>query len=553
MDLAHAVEEGHFDKELYEQLSAQCVSIPPLRDRKRDLDDHIEHFISKYNNEAEKEVKGVTPEAMNLIMKYDWPDNVEELGNVIRRGVYIAQHEMLTAQEVFIGLQPLEGEHRLNLFHSEHVQRVFNSRRFPIILQVATVAFLGLILLLGLFGTQTATNNIALVLTWAIWWPMLVVSCLFTARFWCGVCPIATIAGVVSRFHNFDLKVPPFLRKYGIYISIAGFALIVWIEQATKMITSPLATSFLLLGILAAAIIAGLLFERRAWCRYLCPLGGMAGVFATTSIIEFRGNLDVCNNECKTHACFVGTDTVKGCPMYQGAFSLQNNEHCVLCGNCVKICENRSPRINLRPPAIELITSGEQSRRKAHSSRFSLAFFVPVLLGSLLAREFWESAIYERIEGSFGSNATASLVVLVVFSLAAFGILGAGGIIAIRKPEKLTDKFSWLALAFIPLVFAGELGHQLARLLLWAGQVVPILGRQIGFSYLQRFGIQIEPVMVHGVQFIVILSGAIITLIIGKRTIRDYTDTESKVPIWLLRALVLALSVTYLMFFIQGA
>ncbi len=88
-DLAIAVEEGHFHKELYEQLSAQYISIPPLRERKRDMDALIEHFIDKYNAEAEKEVKGVTPEAINLIMRHDWPDNVEELASVIRRGVYI--------------------------------------------------------------------------------------------------------------------------------------------------------------------------------------------------------------------------------------------------------------------------------------------------------------------------------------------------------------------------------------------------------------------------------------------------------------------------------
>lgn len=241
--------------------------------------------------------------------------------------------------------------------------------------------------------------------------------------------------------------------------------------------------------------------------------------------------------------------------MYQGAFSLQNNEHCVLCGNCVKICENLSPRINLRPPAMELVTSGEESRRKGHSSRFSLALFVPVLLGSLLAREFWESTIYERIEGSLGSNALGALTVLVVFSLATLGVLWAGGMVAIRKPGKLTDKFNWLALAFIPLTFSGELSHQLARLLLQAGQLIPILGRQIGFDYLQKpgFGIEATPMMVHGFQAMVILSGAIITLIVGKRTIQDYTDTQSKVPVWILRVLVVGLSVTYLMFFIQGA
>ena len=552
IDLEQATVEGSFNKELYERLSAQSASIPPLRDRKGDLGALVKHFISKYNGETQKEIEDATTEAMDLIMRHDWPDNVEELESVIRRGMHIAEGNILTAQEIFIGLQPLEGKYRLNLFHFENLQRIFRSRFFPAIFQVATVAFFVFILLLGIFGPQNPTSNIILILTWSIWWPMLVVSFLFTARFWCGVCPIAAIAGVISRFYNLGLKVPPFMRKHGINFSIAGFALIIWIEQATHMNASPLATSFLLLSILAAAIVVGLLFERRAWCRYLCPLGGMARVFATTSIIEFRGNLEVCSNDCKSHACFVGNDKVKGCPMYQGAFSIQSNENCVLCGNCVKICEKHSPRINLRPPAIELAGGDDRSRRSEYSSHLGLPLFVPVLVGSLLSREFEKLAIYGKISDAMG-HALSSFIMLVAFTLLIFGVLWLGGIIAIRKSSQLLHKFHWLALAFIPLAFAGELGHQLARLLLWAGQLIPTLGRQIGIDYLERFGIQATPAVVHGFQFMVILFGAIITLYVGKRTIIDYTDTQSKFPVWILRTLVLMLSVTYLVFFIQGA
>ncbi|HIE26525.1 TPA: cyclic nucleotide-binding domain-containing protein [Candidatus Poribacteria bacterium] len=553
IDLAQAVEQGRFDKDLYEQLSGQSVSIPPLRGRKKDLSALVGHFILKYNQESQKEVKGVTPEAMNLIMSYDWPGNVEELESVIRRGVHISEDEMLTPQEIFIGLQPLEGEKRFNLFRFERFQQIFESQLFPRLLQIGTVVFFGLVLLLGLLGPQNPTSNIALILTWAIWWPVLVLSFLFAARFWCGICPIAAIAEWINHLCNLGFKAPSFLRKYGIYFNLAGFALIIWEEQATEMNAQPRATSFLLLGILTAAIVTGLLFERRAWCRYLCPLGGMASTFATTSIIEFRGNLDVCNNECSTHACFVGTDTVKGCPMYQGAFSLQSNEYCILCGNCIKNCEKQSPRINLRPPAIELAAKTEQLRAKAFSSRLGLALFVPLLIGSLFAREFKEMAIYERIEQILDTDALTPLVTLVVFSLMMFGVLWAGGIAAIRRPGQSIDRFCWLALAFIPLTFAGELAHQLARLLLWAGQLIPTLGRQIDFDHLQRFGIQATPAMVYLLQIMIILFGAIITLIVGKQTIANYINGQRTFPLWVLRMLVLVLSITYLILFSQGA
>ncbi len=552
IDLARAVEQGRFDKDLYEQLSEQSVSIPPLRDRKRDLGALVRHFIAKYNQESQKEVEGVTLETMNLIMSYNWPNNVEELESVIRRGVHIAQDEMLTPQEIFIGLRPLEGEKRFNLFRFEWLRRTFENRLFPNLLKIGTVAFFGFTLLLGLLGPQNPTSNIALILIWAIWWPVLVLSFFFAARLWCGVCPISAIAMWINRVYNFGLKVPSFIRKYGIYLSIAGFALIVWVEQATEINTSPKATSFLLLGILTTAIITSLFFERRAWCRYLCPLGGMASTFATISAIELRGNMELCANECKTHACFVGTDTVKGCPVYQGPFSLQSNEHCVLCGNCIKICENQSPRINLRPPAIELAAKTQQLGAKTFSSRLGLAIFVPVLIGSLFAREFKEVAVYERIGQILGTDALTFFFTLVVFSVMTFGLLWSGCLIAIRKPGQSIDTFCWLALAFIPLTFAGELAHQLAPLLLQAGQLIPTLSRQIGYDQLQRFGIQATPAMVHGFQVMIILFGAIITLILGRRMIANYANAQSALPRWVLRVLVLVLSIIYLILFIRG-
>jgi hypothetical protein len=126
-----------------------------------------------------------------------------------------------------------------------------------------------------------------------------------------------------------------------------------------------------------------------------------------------------------------------------------------------------------------------------------------------------------------------------------------GSITAVRKSGRRIDRFCWLALAFIPLTFAGELAHQLARLLLWAGQLIPTLGRQIGLDYLQRFGIQATLAMVYGFQTVVILFGAIITLMVGKRTIVNYTNARRAFSLWVLRMLVLVLGATYLVLFIN--
>ncbi len=551
IDLAQAVEQAHFDRQLHAQLSPGSVEIAPLRSRKKDLPEYVAHFIVKYNAEYQKQIQGVTLEARNLIMSYDWPGNIEELESVIRRAVNLAQDEMLSAQEMFIGLEPLEGRYRLNLFRFEQIHRIVASRLFPRVLQVAGVAFFALIIVLGLAGSQDPKNNVALVLTWAVWWPLLMFSFLFAARLWCGICPIATIAGGVQKLRTLGLKVPSLLRKYGRYFGIAGFALIVWAEELTTMHVSPRATSILLLSILSAALVCGLLFDRRAWCRYLCPLGAMASVFSTVSVVEFRSNNAVCKT-CRDHSCFTGADGIDGCPMYQGPFALQDNEHCVMCGNCVKVCASRSPRINLRPPAAELSREAPHSTQTKLSSQLGLALFVPVLAGTLLLREFGQAASHGLVVQALGTEALALLAELLAFTTGLLLVIWSAATIGIRTPLRAAEKYCLLSISLIPLVFGGEIAYQLSHLLLWAGELMPTLGRQASLPFLERFGVQTTARFARTTQTGALMIGAIISLRVGKRAFGRLAAAPDRIARWALRTLVLALFLAYIVLFSLG-
>jgi polyferredoxin len=131
--------------------------------------------------------------------------------------------------------------------------------------------------------------------------------------------PHGAINDFLNRFCSLK-KVPLFIRNYSIYLTGAGLAMIIYVEAAFHMTHSPMATCFLLLGIVTFAILSGFLYERRVWCRYLCPLGRLAGIFAGCSIIEWRSNASICNSTCKTNAYYKGTENFPGSPMYQAHF-----------------------------------------------------------------------------------------------------------------------------------------------------------------------------------------------------------------------------------------
>lgn len=86
-DLQQLLREGKFRKDLYYRLNVIPVRIPPLRQRLEDIDPLSHHFVSKFNRLMDRQVTGVSPEALQLFKRHDWPGNVRELENTIERAM----------------------------------------------------------------------------------------------------------------------------------------------------------------------------------------------------------------------------------------------------------------------------------------------------------------------------------------------------------------------------------------------------------------------------------------------------------------------------------
>ena len=87
IDLKNAVKEGRFREDLYYRLYVIPIFIPPLRERKEDMPLLVNTLIRKYNQDFGRNIRGILPEALNLLLDYHWPGNVRELENVIERAV----------------------------------------------------------------------------------------------------------------------------------------------------------------------------------------------------------------------------------------------------------------------------------------------------------------------------------------------------------------------------------------------------------------------------------------------------------------------------------
>jgi len=99
-DLETQVKEGSFREDLFYRLKVVAMSLPPLRARKEDLPALIDHYLEKFIRENGKNIRGMTAEARDLLLKYDYPGNVRELVNIMERAVVIAREDYITVSDL---------------------------------------------------------------------------------------------------------------------------------------------------------------------------------------------------------------------------------------------------------------------------------------------------------------------------------------------------------------------------------------------------------------------------------------------------------------------
>jgi two-component system response regulator AtoC len=99
-NLADMVQQGNFREDLYYRLNVISLPLPPLRDRPGDIPLLAYHFLRRYAAQSGKEVRGIAPEALELLEAYSWPGNVRELQNVMERAVVLADGELVLPAEL---------------------------------------------------------------------------------------------------------------------------------------------------------------------------------------------------------------------------------------------------------------------------------------------------------------------------------------------------------------------------------------------------------------------------------------------------------------------
>jgi polyferredoxin len=239
-------------------------------------------------------------------------------------------------------------------------------------------------------------TNLATLGFWVVWFMLLILFLPVVGRLWCTVCPVGWCNDMLARI-GMKRAYPRGLRNFAVMaVLLFGLSLVAELYAFNRY---PDYTARLLLGVLLTAALAGLLFKDRVFCRYLCPIGGMAGLYGRMAPWEVGSRDPGICRRCESKACYTGCTRwhkiswsgwhsifplrQPGCPAAIFPPEAALNDNCLMCTQCFKNCPYDNLRWGVRP-FLKGLWHGEVRDR-------SQALLVIVLTGIVFYRlaRFW--------------------------------------------------------------------------------------------------------------------------------------------------------------------
>ncbi len=266
---------------------------------------------------------------------------------------------------------------KINLYRIPWLRAVLANPWPQFLLRVVMLMGFVFTIISALLGTRVGSHNFGIIMVWIAWWTTLKLGFIpLGGRSWCSICPIPLPGewmqqgGIMvkgKRSLGLNLRWPKSLR--GSWLQSGGFLLIGLFSAVT--LTDPHVTGWVLLALFATAVGMSLVFEHRAFCSYICPIGGFSGMYSKAAPVEVR----VLDKEiCARHgdkSCY------RACPWGIYPLALKDSSACGLCMECLRACPQDNLALNLRPYGTDLA-------RPAVSSRLDETFLALIMLGSAL-------------------------------------------------------------------------------------------------------------------------------------------------------------------------
>jgi len=437
------------------------------------------------------------------------------------------------------------GERALNLLEIPWLRRLLTSSALQPSLQIPLLLLMGIVVLLGFFDVQEGGVNLATKLTWTIWWAGIIFTFFLVGRVWCLACPFGALNEWTARLAEPARRLPKPFRN--IWWATGMFVLLTWADEQLGVVRSPWVTAWIVLFFAALAVAIGLFYERRSFCRYLCPIGGLIGIYSMTAPVELRAKSGPVCAADREKPCYRGSEAARGCPMFEFPLSMDRNNYCHLCAECVKGCVQDNLVLRVRAFGRDLWASRHRLLEESYLAVALVGLTLVVTAQMLTAWPTWISALARwlpapvrgtlkpvtylgLVESAILLGGALVVVPLLVLAGAALADRLAGaGRLGLRRT------FVVFGYMFIPVGLAMHLAHNLAHLLLEGAGIVPVVQRAValytpfslGEPDWQVLALAPEPV-VGLLQMAFVVGFFVLSLLAGHRlSLRAYPDPRT--------------------------
>jgi ferredoxin len=407
---------------------------------------------------------------------------------------------------------------RFELTRWAPVRRFVKWRGFQPAVQLPVVLLFLLVIAAGLFGSQDPSRNIAPVLTWNIWWMGLIFFAFFAGEIWCTVCPWMALPDWVKRL---SAKLPGRNRPVGLerrwpkvlqnlYPAILGFIALSWIELAYEAPYRPALTAVMGLAMVGLAAATLFVFERKGFCRYLCPVGRVTGAYGTTGMLEIRRKDGQICKDCRTKDCFHGNERGLPCPTHEFMGAMNENSYCTMCTECLKTCPHDNIGLNVRVPLADLM--GPHRKRRDEAWLLLVIFVISIFHGLAMIPVWTHDTIpplRDGLEGLLGFDVgylwtfTLAMTAFIVGSIALY--VGACAVMKLASGNlfyRLKDYFIAYAYPLLPVALAYHLAHNALHFFYEGSKLVRLLSDPFGWGW-NLFGTAQSPLtMLVPIQYI---------------------------------------------------